>query len=198
MTVKQLLDAVLPRLSAPALSFMEAVNAATAVLFQRLVALEADLVKAPLSLAFTAQAPVAVLPADFRGLAELPYLVGQDAPLTPYARNARAADDGQTAATPQHYEVLGDSLYLRRPPATDQALKGLYFRWPGEVAALSDTLPYAGVFDPLYREAVPRICQEGYGIVADPAFDLFIAQQVDHLLPKRNSHQPLRRRVRDF
>lgn len=200
-TVQNLVDAVYPRLRLidPQFSFVQGVNEITQVLFDELVSREENIVKAPFSLTFNDTDPSSkALPADFRGFDGKPYISGQTNHLEPFDPSLRADYDGKTCTTPEYYEILGTTLYLRKAPEAEVTAKGMYYKWPGTVSALSDTMPFGGIFDVAYREGIIRLNELGLAFALDPAFQAFLFSHLEPTLRGFHSKKPQRRQVRDL
>jgi hypothetical protein len=187
MTVQDMLFAVLPRLKETSgVDIFQSANAAVRSIGKRLAARRSDLVKAPLSLTFPA-GPSLALAAEVVGFAEDPYAVSGTTrtPLTPLRPAERADLDKE--GTPQRYELIGSTLSLFPYPATEITVKGMGFSLPVRLTELDDALPWADLLDELLTEATVRTAAVGPGHAVDPAFQAYVDQELDRLLPSRSA-----------
>lgn len=197
MTLQELLFVILPRLqNTSGVEIFGAANAAVRSIGKRLAGRRSDLVKKPVELDYAAGDAFAALPAALLGFAEDPYLLPGKIPLSPLQPDERAALD--TAGRPRCYELIGRTLYLFPYPNTAMTLKGMGYQLPAPLTDLSDDLPWPGVLDELLQEAVYRVCSAGPMHVVDPAFEAFIEQELDRLLPVRSGARPRRARSHHF
>lgn len=188
-TVLDLITVTAPRLKQipqPAMSAIEAVNAGMDVLFRYLVSKGSDLVKADFSLEFAASDASKILPTDCRGLADKPQLTTMTEPLEPLQTQGRSAYYGQTG-TPERYDIRGLNLLLYPVPDEACTVIGEYWQAPARVTAITGTLPYDGMFDEVFKEAIVRGAAAGSAFAVDQAFMLFMAGEVDSILPKRKA-----------
>lgn len=92
---------------------------------------------------------------------------------------------------PRRFKVIDDTLYVRPKVIMSVTIKGKYFQSPTLLTSPSDTIPYRGMFDEIFREGVVKIIMSGSLLDADANFERSIHNQVDsvinariHLLPK--------------
>lgn len=188
MTVQELQTALLPRLAkgkiASGITLMQAVNMATHVIHRRLWDSNSDILHKAFTLYIPGTLDNAKLPSDFLGLSEHPYVSGQGNPLTPVQSKDRAALDGQSG-TPTYYELVDDRLYVFPTPVSLTLIKGRYILDEPTVDALTDAIPFAGLFDQLYVEAVLWLNTHGLSATIDPGFDALVRNEVDRIHPLR-------------
>lgn len=191
MTVAELLQVVMPRLSsAPqSIAFIDAVQTLQDMIARRLWTRRSDLLKtAWTSAEIAAGAETVMLPSGFLGLVEQPYIDGQTAILTPLPENTRQYFT--ETGTPRHYELVGRSMSLFPPPAEAIVLKGVYFGAPQAITDMSDELPFDGLFDSVFQDAIPHVASRGIFIGSDKAFAITVNNYVDSVLCLRGSRRP--------
>ncbi|MHB8708883.1 MAG: phage adaptor protein [Desulfuromonadales bacterium] len=197
MTVQELLFAILPRLQdTSGVEIFGAANAAVRSIGKRLAGRRSDLVKKPVEVEYAAGDAFAALPAALLGFAEDPYLLPGKIPLTPLQPEERA--DLDKPGRPRRYELIGRMLYLFPYPENSMTLKGMGYQLPAALTSLDEGLPWPGVLEELLQEAVYRVCSAGPMHVVDPAFEAFIEQEIDRLLPVRSGARPRRARSHHF
>lgn len=197
MTVTELLQQVMPRLaSKPAdatsmLTFVDAAQAVSDMITRRLWKRRSDLLKTAWTSAnLDADTDVCSvsLPSGFLGFVEHPYISGYSDYLLPLPENSRQiyTDKGH----PVYYEITGTTLTLYPPPIIDVVLKGIYFASPTALTALSGTIPFGGLFDSVFRDAVIPVANKGIYLAADPVFEAAVNTHVDGILSLRGHRTP--------
>ena len=192
MIVQELMLSVLPRLDSVAgVDIVQAANAATRGIGKRLAARRSDLVKEPWSVRFPAASKIS-LPPEFLGFAEDPTLISGSTrtALSPLRPGERAELDRE--GVPARYELIWPRLFLFPYPATEVLLKGMAFQLPPPVTDMMDSLPWDGVLDDLLTEAAFRVASVGMTHISDPAFESYIGQELDRILPVRTGARPRR------
>ena len=188
-TVLDLVKATAPQLKqipSPAMSAIEAVNAAMDILFKHLVTLGSDLVKADYELEFAISDASKALPDDCRGLAGKPQVTTMAKPLEPLVVENRAAYYGQSGV-PECYDLRGFNLLLYPVPAEACTVIGEYWQTPTKATAMTSIIPYNGMFDEVFKEALVRGAAVGRVFATDQTFAVFVMETVDSILPKRKS-----------
>lgn len=190
MTAIQLFASIAPTLRGikqPRTGFLDALNAAIDIIFLRLQTKRSDLIKADLSAVVdvTGGAPYGVLPPDFRGFFERPYLSGKTIPLEPFV-GTLAGPVGETSLWPGFYDIRGLRVLLRPEPRVDCTILGTYYQAPAVIASLSGVIPFDGLFDALIKETVVRILVKGPASTVDPQFEAYLTVTIDRALPRRN------------
>lgn len=199
MTAQTLLDDILPKLgSSPpsGLSFFTMVNGITNLIVKRLWYHESDLVTKRGTVTINLDADNGTLPTDFLGLKGKPFVSGYLDPLEPLDES-RAIYDGEKGI-PEKYEVMGTTLYVYPAASTATTLKLEYFFRPADLTALTDNIPFNDLFNDVYREAVPRLNEQGFVLLSDPVFEKFVYDMVESLLPMRSKPLPSNRKVQWF
>ncbi len=196
MTVEDLLYSVLPRIEQTAgIDIFGAANAAMRSIGKRLAARRSDLVKQPMSVPFPAGKTLVL--DGVVGFAEDPYaVVGQTKTVLSTVRPGERADLDREG-NPKRYELIGTTLYLFPYPADEITVKGMAFQLPSRAANLNDALPWADLLEELLVEATYRVISTGFAHVVDPAFQAFVDQELDRLLPSRSA-RPRRARSHHF
>lgn len=201
MTCQQLFQRIAPRIAklgqSSGVSLIDAANVVRGVLFKVLWNLDSDLVKGPISIAFTSGDPsksLAATAAGLRGFKEDPYFIdaGTTYDVPPAAYEDIKDLDGETGI-PQVYELLGDTFYLY--PVTDRNLtiKGRGYCEPTALTAMADTIPFNGLLDEIFVEGALRVTAEGVALASDPSFHSFVQQEAVKILHGRRKRT---RRVR--
>jgi hypothetical protein len=98
---------------------------------------------------------------------------------------------------PRRYKIIGTTMYVRPKVIVDVNIIGKYFAKPSPFSLTTDTIPWNGLFDEVFREGVIKILVEGIAIPdADPAFAMLIAREVDTVVNTRMSLIPNTRRLK--
>ena len=199
-TVEELFDLVLPRLISPeqakGISFVAAINAITNLIFKRLWKRKSDLVTSEIAILFATGNQGMGVPPTFMGLKEKPYIPSGDY-LEPIETDRKAVLSGKTGV-PNRYELRQGMLYVWPTPIVNTIVKCEFFRNPGKVVNFSDIVPFTGVFDQVFIEGAVKFISQGGAIVGDVAFEQFIINEVDDILPVRSAPRPSRRPVHYF
>lgn len=136
---------------------------------------------------------VRTLPAEFRGLAERPFVNGETNPLEPVTEELRR-DLVQATGSPTHYELKGTKLYLWPLPEETTVVRGSYFKHPGTVTLFEENIPFNGIFDLAYRAVVLGVVELGVSMDFTPILD----KHVGEILAVRDYHSPPRSVVKDY
>lgn len=178
MTVGELFDRVLPRLKfmPPSIAFADAANAVQEVVARKLWENRSDLVReiweSDAEIPGVGEEPPTpgedepigtasvTLPDRFLGIADdAPFILyevaGQDQVAT-LAPRSRSLSSYATASQgiPSEYELRGQSLYLFPTSSVAFALRVPMFRKPAPLTAMEDDLPWCGMYDQLFQDAV--------------------------------------------
>jgi hypothetical protein len=193
MTAQELLNIVLPRLAGGGgqeqyLNFLEAVRATADIITKRLWFLRSDLLETDFEALLAAGEAHVTLGADFLGLVEnsqpwLDYADGTRRVLTPLPNGIKHTFT--ESGPPRYYELRGRVLTVFPTTSAATTVKGEQFSAPAAVTALTDNLPFSGIFDPLFVDAVTRIGKDGLALTVNPAFAALMYGQVDQLVHAR-------------
>ena len=210
MTVQELWDrtwGTIQTLEKANLDFITAVNEATEHIFQYLWKRKSDLSTDLMAISYfepiedasldgtdSPLLAVRTLDANFRGLAERPFVDGESNALQPMTEDIRIAITNQTSGKPTHYELRGNKLYLWPLPEDKTVLRLLYFKHPGVVTGYEDTLPFYAVFDMAYRTIVLAVVELGVSTDLTPILD----KHVGEIMPVRDYHSSPRSTIQDF
>lgn len=194
MTVAELFDRVLPRLVSkpPVLAFVDAVQAVQEVISRRLWEHGSDLLKSP----WTSETQLAgtsevTLPGDMLGVMsdttrDPPFITytssgaTQIAPLYPL-EGSRANYVLKADAIPEAYEIRSTTFELFPGSSVAFTLTVPMFRRPAPITSMSSTLPWGGMHDQLFQDAVLYMGgPEGAWMAAvTPGLELAIKAAVD-------------------
>jgi hypothetical protein len=186
MTIAELLSITLPRLEGkPACSIFESVRRVQSIIVNRLLLKRSNLVKDSLIIGVTmGDDYITLTPSGgrtFLAVAGEPCIIvdGARKYLTPYDS---ALTVSATAGRPKYYERVGRKLYLY--PVSDAAYDITMPAFVSPVAAtdLDGELPFNGILDDAFSEAVYGVMLLGTAAVNDPAFTNVINTQVDQAL----------------
>jgi hypothetical protein len=193
VTVAELFDRCLPRLRGappPTLTFVDAAQAVQAVLTQRLWEQSSDLLKTVWNSTEQAISTNLVdLPSTFLGVADedppayLTYTAGsatQVAPLYPLSvsrANYLTAED----AIPSEYEIRGSVFEVYPGSSVAFTLYIPMYARPAALTQMSDSLPWNGMHDQLFQDAVSLMAAAGGGFTAavTPGVDAAIRAALD-------------------
>lgn len=196
-TVEDMLHRVLPSLQTASIDIYTAINGVTNLIFKRLWKRNSDLVTADILLVAQANSGVMTLPEHFKGLSGKPFLLANGSELDPLPAGGRARYSGKPGR-PQYYELIQNRFYIYPTPTVTTMIKSLYVRDPGKVSVLTDILPFAGMFDEVYAEAIVKFSMQPVGVISDQVLAVFIESEVDAIVPVRSSPLPSRRPVKYF
>lgn len=189
MTVGDLLQKIMPRIETmpPGMTLVDCVNVVTGIVTKRLVDNDSDLLKSHHQFTYAASEQSAALPDRYLGMSENPYFTVSKARLDPLPKGIRA--DLATDGTPLFFEVRGANMVIHPPPAAATTVEMEFYQKPAAATDITSTVPFSGVFDDLYMEAVLRIGSAGMTIADDPGFMRFLQRQVDDILAIRTGRQ---------
>lgn len=104
----------------------------------------------------------------------------------------------ETATTvPRKYKVLGTNFYVRPKVSAPAMVTGKYNAKPSDLTLTTQTVPWNGFFDEVFREGVVWILTKGVSFPeADSAFDLFLRHEVDTILNSRVRILPSTHRIK--
>ncbi len=96
-------------------------------------------------------------------------------------------ESGQVASTkPRTFKIFGTSLYVNPKVSGPVIISGAYNAKPASLSAMTDAIPWNGLFDEIFREGVVRIVLKGITIPdADPDFVLFFNREFHTVLNSR-------------
>jgi len=156
MKASALLARVLPRLSklpdGSGVSFIDALNIAVDVFFERMHRKRSEIVKAMFD-DFDVAEEVVDLPVTFRGLvsARLSLVSGST---TLHIAELPADVEAPTTGDPAYFSLLGAKQMQFYPaPTSAYTLEGGYYAHPGTLT-MSSTIPWGGLFDRALADAV--------------------------------------------
>jgi hypothetical protein len=197
-TVEQIFDQVIGRINAaPGFTIFEAINKITNLIFKQLWYLKSDLACSDVSILFATGNQAMSVPATFMGLKSKPFIQGVGE-LSPIISGTEYSYYGKTG-TPDRYKLQQGMLHVFPTPAKPTVIKCPYFRFPGEVSAMSDVVPYTGQFKQLFMEGIVKISSQGMAFVEDQSFAAFINDEINKIIPIRsNPVLPARRSASYF
>lgn len=188
MTVQDLMDQVLPRLSGstPAMGLFDAVRAVQQIIVGRLLMRQSDLVKETLLLDFIGGGSTITLPAEYFAADGLPSVTGKG-PVFPLERGMDTTRAVLTLpGDPRYYEVKGRTLTFYPPAAADGEMKFPAFVRPAVPTEMEDDLPFWGAFDHVFAEGVYAVLTAGAAALADAGVAAVIQSQVDQVLAAKD------------
>jgi hypothetical protein len=195
-TVGDLLGPVVSRLKvAPSMSLVEAVNTVSGIIFRRLMRRKSDLIRGNTTLSLAAGKGKVPLAPNFRGLVDAPCLIrydGSDAFQPLYGAHLQdvAYYSGVPNGVPEKYQLNGHILSVF--PASEKAagIHVTYWQFPDVVTGMTSMVPFDGLFDDIYLEAVPRVALLGAAAsVADQALVALLAEGIDSIIGLRPAKQ---------
>lgn len=204
MTGFELLDKLMGRIAklenGSGTSFDEALNNATEAIFLRLWARRSDLAQEKFAEAGTTEHSF-LLPLDFRGFAEDPYLInsaGSKLALVPLPTGGERELTGVNHF-PKYYRAIGRTFDLYPHDGGEWMLRGKYFSSPGEIQ-LVDDLPWHGMLDNLIGDAAVAAVRFGglTAMLANKEFIMTMDQALEGLLTSRSNPAPRRVRPHNF
>jgi hypothetical protein len=95
-----------------------------------------------------------VLPSDFWGLKDKPYVSGMKYPLVPLPSVDVALR--YTTGVPIYYKVRGDKIYVTPYTGSDYSIIADYYKRPTQLTAVTDTVPFNELFDDLIAEYIVK------------------------------------------
>jgi hypothetical protein len=153
-----------------------------------------NLYRVSFTLPFTASQTSAIMPADFIGLSEQPWIQGHIHPLNVIPDRRTALLNQNENERPVYYELADSTIWLYPPPSIAVTLEGFYFRFTNKLTTAGATMPYGSIFDQVIKEYLVKIFhtsnttrdETGKFIIAvDPAMTKEFQQQVKKLLVRR-------------
>ena len=196
MLVQQLIIDIFPKLSGNPIvtSLFSALATANNSIFARLMNYDSDLIKEDLDITIPADGNRVTLESDFRGLVDTPQIAGKKYYLSPLMDRDRAEYLAATAAPPTKYELRGFTFRVFPTPTEETSIVGTYYSKPADATTLSEALPYEGLFDQLFKDAVARIMLLGTSATIMAEFEAFVDEQIVKVISVRSGRKP--RRVR--
>lgn len=195
MTGNELLDIVLPRLSklpdTSGVSLLDAINRVIEIFFERLHRRKSDVARAQFS-AVTVDSEFTELPSDFRGFAgpvRLEDADGNKIDLEEMPHGQETLEDD----APKYWRLVGPfSVQIIPEAAESYTLYGSYYSMPTALEDLTDDIPWEGLMDSKFADAVILIASIGgpQSVTAEAResigniCDGFIANRTYH--PRRN------------
>lgn len=98
--------------------------------------------------------------------------------------------------TPQYYQKVADELYLYPLPAAACTVKATIKIVPA--LAISDELPWLGLFNDLIVVAAVQLSARGYALLSEPVFMAMIDKGITAVLVPRMNELPRRRPISFF
>jgi len=189
MTLDQLLTTILPRFGVepPILAFIDAANAVQDVIAQRLWLEKSDLLRTTLSGTLAIDASTYALASGTLGLAEWPWITNTE--ITP-GRRVRPLDPEDRylytdSGHPKFFQQRGLTLTFYPPALIETTIKAEVYTRPAAFTLIANTIPWDGLFDQVFVEAVPRFTLSGGMITITQELESFIVQRVDMLVDHR-------------
>lgn len=131
------------------------------------------------------------LPTNFGGLISKPYLSGRQEPLLPLPNiETRLALTGP--GLPLYYEIKGNKIHVIPPTSSDYTVNADYQAVPATLTAVTDAMPFYGLFDDAIAEAIMRVYRSGEKVIgADTGWwDKFCRDQIDVIAIKYGKTSP--------
>jgi hypothetical protein len=99
-----------------------------------------------------------ILPSDFWGLVDRPYVSGRSYPLLPIPNQATLlAYAVNSAGLALYYDIRGTKIYLVPRTSEDVTIKGQYWQRPTALTGTSDTIPFNELFDDIISEVLVQL-----------------------------------------
>lgn len=195
MTAATMLSSVLGRLSGGEkikLPFLDALQSVSDIIATRLYELKSDLVKADLDEDVShegASVGKFTLDSGFLTFVGDPWVEGYTTTLTPVTDELIRIYEAETSSgtaevIPQYYRLRGLTVTLYPTNTVDITVRGSYYFKP-ILDALTDDIPFSGMFDQLIVDAIVKIAQAGLGLSVDPGFRAYIREHVDSIVSGR-------------
>lgn len=87
---------------------------------------------------------------------------------------------------PQVYKIVGTTMYVDPHPIIDINITGKYFSLPTVLDGETDTIPWNGLFDEVFREGIVMIMSKGLAVPQmDAGFAEYIKKSVDLVVNSR-------------
>lgn len=141
-----------------------------------------DVVTAATSNSFiiTSVTDYALLPGDFWGFIDKPYLDGYTTPLLPLP-SQEVAMQYLSSGFPLYYQIKGRKLYTYPPPGDDYTVLGDYFYRPTAVSATTSVIPFDELFDDAIGECIMQFYRKGFHEqnYENPPIERFLSRAVD-------------------
>jgi len=169
-------------------ALLPVVNMAVRSIAKRLYVLGSNLITGSLSVSIdiSEEDAYGVLPSDFWGLKDKPYISGKTYPLKPLPSIEVALQ--YTTGTPQYYKVIGRRFYVYPAADADCTICGEYFARPYALTETSSTIPYNELFDDLITEYVEHYFR---GPGWSPVLNEMLRQGVDLIATKYDQNAPV-------
>jgi hypothetical protein len=91
-----------------------------------------------------------------------------------------------SAGRPKNYSILGTNFYINPKAVGPVMVTGRYNAKPADFALVTDSIPWNGLFDEVFREGVFWILSKGISMPGtDPLFASFFSREVDTILDSR-------------
>lgn len=181
MTVFEVFSRAVPKVSGPALcTIFEAIGAVQDVIVSRLLSQRSDLLVSDFvdSLTFAAGKKNKQLADDFLGLTDRPYLES-GLRLNPLKGQG---DAGTATGPPRYYKVKGQMLSVYPVPTETTVVYVPFFARPEKPTEMDDELPFWGMFDSAFVDAVVPVLSLGVSAAGEAGFRAAIESQVDLVL----------------
>jgi len=131
------------------------VNEAIRAIAKRLYVLGSDIITDHLSVSvvYTVEDKYGVLPSDFWGMKDDPYLSGYYIPLVPLPSQSVALKY-TSSGHPLYYKIKVLKMFLYPPAGANYTIKGDYFKKPTLVSSITSAVPFNELFDEVIAEYV--------------------------------------------
>ena len=134
-----------------------------------------------------ASASSGILPSDYWGMMEKPYISTKTYPLEPVPDQTTKLEYTD-ASTPIYYEITGDAIDLYPGSARAITINGQYWTRPARLTKPTDTMPYQELLDDVIQEVLLReIKGDDIGAVQG-----FVYKAVDEIIPYVDKSGPKR------
>jgi hypothetical protein len=185
MTVGELFESLTTRLTEaqtePAEDIFSAVGIVSDYLATRLFLMESQLLRTVITLNFPTGVSTVFMPDGILGTIEPPFTIESDKGtdnLTSLPIGSRARQTGETGQ-PRFYELIGRRFYVYPVPDQTYTVRFEGSKRPDRPTALTDDIPYDGLFDYVFREVVLLVMMNGGGAVATA--DAYLKENFDNL-----------------
>jgi len=188
MTGAEMLKRVLPRMAkvpqGAGVSFVDALNTAVGIFFERLHRMRSEIARAQFS-AVSVTGEITALPADFRGLATNELSLLDAAGVRTKLVEMPFGADQDITGDPVYFKMAGAlSLQILPAPAVTYTLDGWYYSHPAALT-LASTIPWSGLFDAVLADAVVVISGAGSVGAVIGSMRESIGEMVDGVIASR-------------
>lgn len=185
MTVFEVFSRAVPKVSGPALcTIFEAIGAVQDVIVSRLLVKRSELLVSDYdaTLTYAAGKKEKMLPEEFLGFVDRPYLADATR-LNPLRGQGLA---GTETGEPQFYKTKGHLLTIYPTPTEETVVYAPFYARPETPTEMDDELPFWGMFDSAFVDAVVPVLSLGVTAAGEAGFRATIESQVDLVLQAKD------------